>query len=87
VHPDLVRVVELNLDCADLCAATGALASRGTGSNKQILRQMLQVCAAACEVCGEECQRHAEHHEHCRICAEACRRCQQACQEAIRAVG
>lgn len=44
-------------------------------------------CAAACNVCGEECQRHAGQHEHCRICAEACRRCEQACQEAMRDVG
>ena len=83
----LKQCIRLNLDCADVCAATGALASRRTGSNEQILRQMLQVCATACQVCGEECQRHAGHHEPCRICAEACRRCQQACQEAMRDVG
>jgi hypothetical protein len=83
----LRQCIRLNLDCADVCAATGALASRRTGSNEQILRQMLQVCAAACQVCGEECQRNARQHEHCRICAEACRRCEQACQEAMRDVG
>ena len=83
----LRQCIRLNLDCADVCAATGALASRRTGSNEPILRQMLQFCAAACKVCGEECQRHAGQHEHCRICAEACRRCDQACQEAMRDVG
>jgi Domain of Unknown Function (DUF326) len=83
----LKQCIRLNLDCADVCAATGALASRRTGSNEPILRQMLQTCAAACQVCGEECQRHAGHHEHCRICAEACRRCAQACEEALRDVG
>jgi hypothetical protein len=80
----LKQCIRLNLDCADVCGATGALASRRTGSNEPILRQMLQTCAAACQVCGEECQRHAGH---CRICAEACRRCDQACQEAMRDVG
>jgi hypothetical protein len=83
----LRQCIRLNLDCADVCLATGALASRRTGSNERILGQMLQVCAAACRVCGEECQRHAGQHEHCRICAEACRRCEQACQEAMRDVG
>jgi hypothetical protein len=83
----LRQCIRLDLDCADVCAASGALASRRTGSNEQILRQMLQVCAAACQACGEECRRHAGHHEHCRICAEACRRCEQACQEAMQDVG
>jgi hypothetical protein len=85
--PNLKQCIRLNLDCADVCAATGALASRRTGSNEQILRQMLEVCAAACRVCGEECERHADRHEHCRVCAESCRRCEQACQTAIRDVG
>jgi len=66
---------------------TGALAARRTGFNEPILRQMLQTCAAACQVCGEECQRHAGQHEHCRICAEACRRCAHTCQEALRDIG
>src|SRR5262249_44161994 len=25
-----------------------------------------------CRRCSDECLRHAEHHEHCRICAEFC---------------
>ena len=83
----LRQCIRLDLDCADVCLATGALASRRTGSNQQVLRQMLEVCAAACRVCGEECGRHAGHHEHCRVCAESCRRCEQACWEATRDVG
>ena len=44
----LRQCIRLNLDCADVCAATGALASRRTGSNEPILGQMLQICAAVC---------------------------------------
>jgi hypothetical protein len=84
---DIRQCIRLNLDCADICAATGALASRRTGSNQDVLRRMLEVCAAACRVCGEECERHAGKHEHCRVCAQSCRRCEQACQEAMRDVG
>jgi transposase len=83
----LRQCIRLDLDCADVCAATGALASRRTGSNQAILRQMLEVCAAACRACGEECEGHARQHEHCRVCAEACRRCEQACREAMGDVG
>lgn len=83
---ELRQCIRLNLDCADICAATGALASRRTGSNEQILRQTIELCAAICRACGDECQSHAGHHEHCRVCAESCRRCAEACQAALRDV-
>jgi hypothetical protein len=83
----LRQCIRLNLDCADVCAATGALGSRRTGANEATLRQLIEVCAVACRACGEECQRHARHHEHCRVCAEACRRCEQACNKAMGDVG
>jgi hypothetical protein len=78
---ELRQCIRLDLDCSDVCLATGALASRRTGSNPDILLQMLQVCTSACSRCAEECERH--EHEHCRICAESCRRCQRACHDAI----
>jgi hypothetical protein len=81
---DLAQCIRLNLDCADVCAVTGRLATRRTGSDEEVIRRMLDVCALACRLCGDECQRHASKREHCRICAEACRRCTQACQEALR---
>jgi len=79
----LTQCIRLNLDCADVCAATGAIASRRTGSNEEVIRQMLTAYETACRLCGEECGRHAELHEHCRVCAEACRQCQKACAEAL----
>ena len=72
------------LDCADLCAATGRMATRRTGGNQHLLVEMLNACALACRLCGDECARHAERMEHCRVCAEACNRCEEACSAAIR---
>lgn len=83
---ELAQCIRLNLDCADVCMATGALASRRTGSNELLLRTMLEACAQACRLCGEECARHAGEHEHCRICAESCQRCEQACLQAARTI-
>ena len=80
---ELRQCIRLNMDCADICAATGAMASRRAGSNEQVLRAAIEACALSCRTCGEECARHAEMHEHCRICAEACRDCERACREAI----
>jgi hypothetical protein len=44
----------------------------------------LDACMTPCRVCGEECQRHASTHEHCRVYAESCRGCETACQGALR---
>lgn len=80
---ELRQCIRLNLDCADICLATGAIGSRRTGSNQDVLRAAIEACALACRVCGAECQKHAEMHEHCRVCAEACLSCEKACNEVL----
>ena len=83
----LRQCIRLNLDCADICFAAGAIATRRTGSNEEIIRSTLENCMLACRLCADECQKHAQSHEHCRICAEACRSCEQACQQAVQTFG
>ncbi len=78
---EMKQCIRLNLDCADVCMATGKLAARRTGSDEQLLLQMLQICEAACRICAEECEKHAGRQEHCRICAEICRHCEQSCRQ------
>ena len=51
-----------------------------------VTKPLLEACVATCKSCGDECERHAQHHEHCRVCAEACRRCEQACRELLDAM-
>lgn len=76
---ELRRCITVDLGCADLCEATGAILSRQTSYDAGLSRAALEACREACRICADECERHAEMHEHCRICAEACRRCEQAC--------
>jgi hypothetical protein len=80
VH-ELVRCIRLNLDCADACNATARMLARQTSSEQALTRSTLETCAQACRICAEECERHADDHEHCRVCAEVCRRCEQACKD------
>lgn len=82
---NLIRCIRLNLDCADVCVTTGAVLSRQTEPDWSLLRAQLQACAEACRVCGDECESHAQHHEHCRVCAESCRRCEEACNQMLQA--
>ena len=79
----LIQCIRLNLDCADVCAAAGAVISRRTGNNREVTMAMLDACALACNVCGQECDMHGVEHEHCRVCAEVCHRCEEACAEAL----
>jgi len=83
---DLVKCIRLCLDCADVCAATVRVISRQTEYDATLTRPLLQACVTACRSSGDECERHAAHHEHCRVCAEACRRCEQACQGLLAAM-
>lgn len=79
----LLKCIRLNLDCADICNSTASILSRPSMAAPEIWAAQLQACVIACRVCGEECERHAAKHEHCRICAEACRECEQACNDVL----
>jgi len=76
---ELRQCIRTDLDCADVCEATGSILTRQTGGQTTITLAALEACRAACAACGEECEKHAGMHQHCRICAEACRRCEAAC--------
>ncbi|MFC8897538.1 four-helix bundle copper-binding protein [Streptomyces cinereoruber] len=80
---ELTTCIRTDADCADVCAATAAVLSRRTGDDTRVTRALLEACATVCGVCAEECERHADRHDHCRVCAEACRRCERACNDLI----
>ncbi len=82
----LLSCITLCLNCSDLCLTTGRTLSRQTEFASDVARVVLEACVATCRSCGDECERHAQHHEHCRICAEECRRCEKACVDALSAL-
>jgi uncharacterized protein DUF326 len=83
----LRKCIRINLDCTDVCVATGRIVARQTEYDANVTRASLEACIQVCRSCGDECERHAEHHEHCRVCAEECRRCEGACRELLAAIG
>jgi hypothetical protein len=82
----MVRCIRLCLDCTDVCNAAQAVTSRLVEYDPDVLRPLLESCVAICRSCGDECERHAAMHAHCRVCAEACRRCEQACRALVDAL-
>jgi hypothetical protein len=56
------RCIRLNLDCADICNATGRILSRQTAFEPEMVRTALQACAEACRVCEEACNKLVQGH-------------------------
>ena len=83
---ELVKCVRLCLECTDVCGATVAVVSRLADYDANVIVPLLEACVAICKSCGDECERHARMHEHCRVCTEACRRCERACRELLAAM-
>jgi uncharacterized protein DUF326 len=83
---DMVRCVRLCLHCTDVCTAAAAVLSRPAEHDANVVRPLLESCVAICSSCGDECERHAPMHDHCRVCAAACRQCEQACRKFLGAI-
>ena len=79
----LRRCIGLNLDCAAVCAATLALATRQTETAPAVVHAQLHACALVCQACSEECGKHASMHAHCATCSDVCRRCQAQCNQLL----
>ena len=83
---EMVTCIRLCLNCTDVCTATAGVISRPAAYDADVAKPLLQACVAICRSCGDECERHAQHHAHCRVCAEACRRGEQACRDLLSAL-
>jgi hypothetical protein len=79
----VIRVIRVALDCADACLATARIATQQRQPDIRLIRATIEACSAACVDCAEECDRHAAHHERCRLCADVCRLCTAACEEVL----
>lgn len=72
--------IRLDRECADICMFTAESLTRNTMFTKEVL----ELCAKACEACAAECEHH--EHDHCIRCAEACRRCANICRQMMTSV-
>lgn len=70
----MARCIELDRDCADLCALAAVLMTRDSANAPAICK----LCAEACRACAQECGKH--QMDHCQACAEACRKCAEECE-------
>ena len=71
----MVPCIQLDRDCADICALTSRFVARNSAHAKQVMKECIEICRK----CAEECGKHDA--EHCQHCAEICRECADACTE------
>ena len=75
----MARCIQLDRDCADICALTARFVARGSEHAAHLLKE----CAEICKACGDECAKHS-HMQHCQECADACKRCEAACRAGLK---
>ena len=83
---DLRKCIRTDLDCAELCGATGRILSRLTMPDWKLVRAQVESLKNAVQICGDECEQHADMHEHCRVCMEACRACEKSCERLLQEI-
>lgn len=70
----MARCIELDRDCADICALAARLMSR----QSELAKEFCGLCARICRACGEECAKF--QMDHCQECAKACMKCAAECE-------
>jgi hypothetical protein len=77
----LARSVRLAEDCADVCSTTWRILVRSGDQPLDVVRALVEACAAAARACRAECERHATRSMPSASCAAACWVCADACDE------
>jgi hypothetical protein len=79
--------------CSGMCMNTADMTNtmmrsmmRPNGMHMESMMSMLQATTMMCNACAEECMKHADMSEDCRMCAETCRQCAMACQKMMDAM-
>ena len=80
---ELRTAISRDLDCADVTAVTRRILARDTGTGRVLLTAQVEACIIACQESNEECSRHADHHDHCRLCSQATAEALNVCRELL----
>ncbi len=58
--------------------------SYGSASRSNLI-MLTKACKSFCQLCKEECDKHAKHHSACKECAISCDKCVKACNTYLKA--
>ena len=69
------------MNMADMSNTMMRSMMRPAGMESSSMMAMLTATMMMATACADECIKHAEMSEECRMCAEVCRQCAMACQK------
>jgi hypothetical protein len=78
---EMARATRLAEDCADVCSTTWRLLVRGSDQELDVVRALVEACAAAARACRRECERYTTESRVSASCAAACWVCEEACDD------
>ncbi len=73
----MVDCIRTDKVCAEVCSATAKILA----TSYEDVNDLIKYCHKLCIECAKECEKHKDHHQHCKECADACRKCAAACEE------
>jgi hypothetical protein len=69
------------MNMADMSNTMMRTMLRPAGMEQESMMAMLKATMMMASACADECMKHAEMSEECRMCAEVCRQCAMSCQK------
>ena len=78
---DMARCANMCMNAADTSHTMMRMMMRPNGMHMDSFTAMVQATMAMATACAEECMKHADMSDDCRMCAEVCRQCAMAMQK------
>lgn len=83
---EMARCSSMSGSCADVCNTMMRMMMRPAGFDMATMMAMLEATVTSARACADECGKHADMHEHCKMCAQACMDCAAACEKMMTAL-
>jgi hypothetical protein len=80
---DMARCCSMCMNTADVATTMMRMMLRPGGYDMLVMKSMLAATMNMGTACAEECRKHEDMHEHCRICAKACEAMVDACSRVM----
>lgn len=78
---DMMMCRSMCMNMADMSNTMMRSMMRPAGMEQSSMMAMLTATMMMATACADECMKHAEMSDECRMCAEVCRQCAMACQK------
>lgn len=83
---DMAMCANMCMNAADTSNAMMRMMMRPNGMHMDSFMAMLQATTAMASACADECMKHSDMSDDCRMCSEVCRQCAMEIQKMMDAM-